>query len=67
MREKTTKCLHFSYLNLSDLEVTFKVTGKTVVKLFHGGYSYKCLDSIIPAYKTLHFSAVFMQHLRENQ
>ena len=43
------KCLHFSYLKLNDLEMTFKVTGKTTIKLFHEGYSYKSLDLIIPA------------------
>ena len=34
MREKSTKCLHFSYLNLNDLEMTLKVIGKTIIELF---------------------------------
>ena len=49
MREKSTKCLNFSYLNLNDLEMTFQVTGKIIIKLFHESYSYKYLDLIIPA------------------
>ena len=31
---KLTKILNFSYFKLNDLEMTIKVTGKTVVKLF---------------------------------
>ena len=52
MREKSTKCLHFSYLaggHLNDLEMTLKVIGKTIIELFHESYSYKYIDFIIPA------------------
>ena len=31
---KSTKCLHFSYLNLNDLETTIKVTGKQLSTFF---------------------------------
>ena len=32
---KSTECLDFRYLKLNDLEMTIKVTGKTVVKLVY--------------------------------
>ena len=46
--------------------MTFKVTGKIIIQLFHEDYSYKYLNLIIAA-KRHHISAAFMQKLRENQ
>ena len=48
-RVKSMECLNFSHSNLNDLEMTFKVMGKTIIKLFHEGNSYKYLDLTIPA------------------
>ena len=46
--------------------MTFKVMGKTIIKLFHEGNSYRYLD-LKYLHKIHHISAVFIQNLRENQ
>ena len=63
---KSTECLNFSHSNLNDLEMTFKVIGKTIIKLVHEGNSYKYLDLLV-LHKIHNINVVFIQNQRENQ